>query len=265
MTAAEAHEFETDVAEKRIAVPAGFKVGTPAGIASRASDAVMESVSGAKRATPETDRLPDWLGMPELSELTTSAGLKTGVGTMFAGPKEAVQVIQANYPETKVTQDSKGNYLLTSSLDGKEYAIKPGFQWGDIPRALGAIAAFTPAGRATTVIGGTTGAAATEAVIQASQAATGGDFDTKDVAMAALAGGTVPAVARVVEAAKPAVVQAVDAVRSRLPTARAAAGEVPPVPPAGAPGAAVEAPAGSVAAAVPDAPPAGAAAPKAAP
>lgn len=262
MTPAEAHEFETDVAEKRIAVPAGFKVGAPAGIVSRASDAVMESVSGAKRATSETDRLPDWLGMPELSELT-GAGLKTGVGTMFAGPKEAVQVIQANYPGTKVTQDSKGNYLLTSSLDGKEYAIKPGFQWGDVPRALGAIAAFTPAGRATTVLGGAGGAAATEAVIQGTQAATGGDFDTGDVALAAVAGGAVPAAARVIEAAKPAVVQAVDAVKSRLPAARAAAGEVPPVPP-GAPGAPA-APNVSAAAAVPDGQPPASVVPPSAP
>lgn len=262
MTAAEAHEFETDVAEKRIAVPEGFQVGAPAGIVSRTSDAVMESVSGAKRATPETDRLPDWLGMPELSQMT-AAGMKAGVGTMFAGPAEAVKVIQANFPDTKVTQDSKGNYLLTSSVDGKEYAIKPGFQWGDIPRALGAIAAFTPAGRATTIAGGAAGAGATEAVIQASQAATGGDFDTKDVAMAALAGGAVPAAARVIEAAKPAVVQAVDAVKSRLPTARAAAGE-PPVPP-GAPGAPAAPPSVPTAAAMPEGQPAAAAVPPSAP
>lgn len=255
MTPAEAHEFETDVAEKRIAVPDGFKVGAPAGIAARASDAVMESVSGAKRATPETDRLPDWLGMPELSQMT-AAGMKAGIGTMFAGPAEAVKVIQANFPGTKVTQDSKGNYLLTSSVDGKEYAIKPGFQWGDVPRALGAIAAFTPAGRATTIAGGAAGAGATEAVIQASQAATGGDFDAKDVAMAAAAGAAVPLAARVVEAAKPAVVQAVDAVKSRLPTARAAAGEPPPPVPPGAPGAPAVTPNAPAAAAVPEGQPA---------
>lgn len=250
MTAAEAHEFETDVAEKRVAVPAGFKIGTPAGVMSRASDAVMESVSGAKRETPETERLPDWLGMPELNQLST-ASAKSALGTLFAGPAEAVKVIQANFPGTKVTQDSKGNYLLTSSVDGKEYAIKPGFQWGDVPRALGAIAAFTPAGRATTIAGGAGAAAGTEAVIQASQAATGGDFDAKDVALAGAAGGVVPAAARVIEAAKPAVVQAVDAVKSRLPAARAAAGEPPPVVPGGP----VTPPPAPVAAAVPDVPP----------
>jgi hypothetical protein len=255
MTPAEAHEFETDVAEKRIAVPQGFKVGAPAGVVSRASDVVMETVSGARRATPETDRLPDWLGMPELNSLST-ASAKSALGTLFAGPAEAVKVIQANYPDTKVTQDAKGNYLLTSSLDGKEYAIKPGFQWGDVPRALAAIAAFTPAARATTIAGGAAGTGATEAVIQATQAATGGDFDAKDVAIAAGAGGAVPAAARVIEAAKPAVVQAVDAVKSRLPQARAAAGEPPPV----VPGAAVEAPTTPVAAAVPDTQPPGPAA-----
>ena len=48
--------------------------------------------------------------MPELSEMT-AAGAKTGLGTMFAGPDEAVKVIQANYPGTKVDRDEKGNYL----------------------------------------------------------------------------------------------------------------------------------------------------------
>lgn len=218
MTPAETHEFETDVAEKRVSVPQGVTVAKPAGWVSRASDAINETISGAARETEQTRALPDWLGMPELSQLSTSSA-KAALGTLFAGPAEAVKVIQAQYPDTKVTKDEKGNFILTSSVDGQQYAIKPGFTWGDVPRAIGAIAAFTPAGRASTVAGGAAAAGATETAIQASQAATGGDFSGKDVALAAAGGAAVPAVARVVEAAKPAVARAVDAVESRLPMA----------------------------------------------
>lgn len=244
MTAAERHEFETDVKEGRVKVPPGVKVAEPAGIVSRASDAINEAVSGAARETEQTKTLPDWLGMPELNSLT-AASAKTALGTLFAGPAEAVKVIQAQYPDTKVTQDAKGNYLLTSSVDGKQYAIKPGFQWGDVPRAIGAIAAFTPAGRASTIAGGAAASAATEAAIQTTQAATGGTFDTKDVAIAGIGGAAVPAVVMAAQAAKPAVVAGVQAIERRLPgaamagntgaiddAARAAAAAMPDTPPA---------------------------------
>lgn len=226
MTPADRHDFETDVAEGRVKVPDGTTIAKPEGWGKRAADATFEAISGAARETEQTRKLPDWVGMPELNQLT-SASAKTGLGTMFAGPAEAVKIIKANYPDTKVTQDEKGNYLLTSSVDGKEYAIKPGFQWGDVPRALGTIAAFAPAAQVAKVVPAALAAGGTEAVIQGTQAATGGDFNASDVALAAAGGAAVPVAARVIEAAKPAVVRAVDAVKSRIPGAAARA-ETPP-------------------------------------
>lgn len=226
MTPAESHEFETDVAEKRVAVPEGTQIAQPSGLVTRLAEGAAETISGAKRGTDTTAKLPDWLGMPELSSMST-ASLKAAAGTLFAGPDEAVKVIQAQYPKTVVRQDEKGNYVLKSSLDGQEYAIKPGLQWGDVPRILAGVAAFTPAGRATTIIGAGLKSAATETAIQASQAATGGTFDPADVALAAAGGAGGTALAKgagaVIEAAKPAVVAGVDALKSRLPGAAARA------------------------------------------
>jgi hypothetical protein len=167
-------------------------------------EGLAEQVTGRARATPETQALPEWVTMPELNQLSV-AGFKTALGTLLSGPKETVQVLQANFPGVQVRQDAKGNYLLKSSVDQKEYAITPGFTIGDIPRALGGIAAFTPAGRAATITGAIVTAGATQTAIEASQAATGGKFDTGEVVTAAVTG---PA-GQILQRVAPPVVQAV--------------------------------------------------------
>ncbi|MFS2015034.1 hypothetical protein ACEN88_00465 [Massilia sp. CT11-108] len=161
---------------------------------------IKEAVTGDKRHTAETDAAPDWAGMPELNSFSM-ASAKTGLGTLLSNPAETVKVIQSNFPGVQARQDERGNFLLRSSMDGKEYAIKPGFQVSDLPRALGAIAAFTPAGRATTLGGAALGAAGTQAAIEATQAATGGEFNPGEVAAAGVAGAAVPAVVNAVRAA----------------------------------------------------------------
>lgn len=179
-------------------------------------EGIVETVTGAERSTPEIEALPEWTTMPELNELSL-AGARTGIGTMFTSPEESVQIIQANYPGVQVRQDSKGNYILRSQ-NGQEYAIKPGFRWSDVPRAIGGILAFTPAGRATTVAGTAGGSALTQAGIEATQAATGGQFDTGEIAVA----GGFGAGGKVIEQALPAAVSAVRGARREAPVAPAA-------------------------------------------
>lgn len=154
-----------------------------------------EAITGTARSTPTTDALPDWATMPELNSLSL-ASAKTGLGTVLSDPAETAQIIKANFPQAQVRQDEKGNYVIRSAADGQEYAIKPGFRVSDIPRAGAAIAAFTPAGRAATIGGAALGAGLTQAVIEGTQAATGGNFNAGDVALAGAAGGIVPLVAR---------------------------------------------------------------------
>jgi hypothetical protein len=167
-------------------------------------EGIAESITGRARATPETQALPEWTSMPELNQMSV-ASFKTALGTLMSNPKETVQILQANFPGVQVRQDEKGNYLMRSSVDSKEYAIHPGFTMGDIPRAAGAIAAFTPAGRAATIPGAIIGAGATQAAIEATQAGTGGEFNKGEVL---LAGATGP-VGQILQRAVPPVVQAV--------------------------------------------------------
>lgn len=215
-------------------------------------EGLAESVTGRARATPETQALPEWTSMPELNQMSV-ASFKTALGTLMSNPKETVQILQANFPGVQVRQDAKGNYLMRSSVDQKEYAIPPGFTMGDIPRAAGAVAAFTPAGRAATIPGAIVAGGATQAAIETAQAGTGGQFDTGEVVTAAATG---PA-GQILQRVAPPVVQAVKKGVQRV-TGRAPA----PAPAPAAPGApmgtamAPEAPtAAPVAAAMPEAAP----------
>jgi hypothetical protein len=211
-------------------------------------EGLAESVTGRARATPETQTLPEWTGMPELNQMSV-ASFKTALGSLLTNPKETVQILQANFPGVQVRQDAKGNYLIRSSVDKQEYAIPPGFSMGDIPRALGGIAAFTPAGRAATIPGAIIGAGATQAVIEGTQAATGGQINPADIALAAATG---PA-GQILQRVAPPVIQAVKKGVQRV-TGR----------PAAAP--AVQAPTAPMGAAMaPEAPPVAAAVPEVAP
>jgi hypothetical protein len=167
-------------------------------------EGLAEQITGRARATPETQALPEWTSMPELNQMSV-ASFKTALGTLLSNPKETVQILQANFPGVQIRQDAKGNYLMRSSIDQKEYAIPPGFTMGDIPRAAGGIAAFTPAGRALTIPGAIVAGGATQAAIEASQAATGGEFNKGEVVTAAVTG---PA-GQILQRVAPPVVQAV--------------------------------------------------------
>jgi hypothetical protein len=136
--------------------------------------------------------------MPELNDIFSVAGWKTALGTLMSNPAETVQVIQANYPDVKVRQDEKGNYVMFSPRAGREFAIPPGFSVGDIPRAASALASFTPAGRATSIAGAGAASAATQAAIEATQAASGGEFSPSEVITSGVTGAALPAVTKLV-------------------------------------------------------------------
>lgn len=167
-------------------------------------ESIAESVTGRARATPETQALPEWTTMPELNQLSV-ASFKSALGSLVSNPKETVQILQSNFPQLGVRQDAKGNFILRSSVDQKEYAIPPGFSVGDIPRAVGGVLAFTPAGRATSILGAAGGAGLTQLGIEATQAATGGEINPTDIALATATG----PVGQIIQKAVPPVVTAV--------------------------------------------------------
>ena len=196
-------------------------------------EGLAEQVTGRARATPETQALPEWVNMPELNQLSV-AGFKTALGTLMSDPKETVQVLQANFPGVQVRQDAKGNYLLRSSVDQQEYAITPGLTFGDIPRIGSALAAFTPAGRAATIPSAIMRSAGTQAIIEASQTATGGKFDTGEVVTAAVTGPAGQILQRTVPPVVQAVKKGVQRVTGKAPAPGAPMGTAmaPEAPPA---------------------------------
>jgi len=167
-------------------------------------ESIAESVTGRARTTPETQALPEWTTMPELNQMSL-ASFKSALGSLVSNPKETVQILQSNFPQLGVRQDEKGNFILRSSVDQKEYAIPPGFTVGDIPRAVGGLLAFTPAGRATSILGAVGKSALTQTAIEGTQAATGGQFDKGEVAVAGVTG----PVGQILQKVAPPVVQAV--------------------------------------------------------
>ena len=179
MTPQEEAEFEADLKAGKWAVPDDVSMW----------DKTKDLFTGSLRETPQSESLPDWGAMPEMNSFSM-ASFKSAAGTMMTGPEETIKVITSNFPGVQVQQDEKGNYIMTSSIDGGQYVIKPGFQPSDIPRVAGGMAAFTPAGGAKTIGGQILGAAATQGGIEATQMASGGDFDPEQIPIAgAMQGG----------------------------------------------------------------------------
>lgn len=150
---------------------------------------VGEAITGSERSTAMTEALPDWVEMPELQQLLSIPSFKTALGTAFGGgPQEIAQIVQSNFPDTKVYQDEKGNYILQSPSTGERYAIKPGFQVSDIPRAL-SVVLLGAGGRGANVAQTAVREGALQAGIETTQAGTGGWFNPEDIAAATVLGG----------------------------------------------------------------------------
>lgn len=242
MTPQEMTDFEHDVRAGTVTLPQGVDADTlfgtpdkPKGVMERIAAIpgnVMEAITGNGRRVAETEALPDWMRLPELSGMGVNAGtsvlapLKAAIGSQLAGPDEAAQIIQANFPNVQLRRDEAGNIIFKSGMDGREYAMKPGFRLSDIGRALTGVAAFTPAGRATTVLGAGGRAALTQAAIEGTQAATGGEFNTGDVALAGGLGAAGPVAARIASAAGQGVKTVANRVLGREAPALETAGQV---------------------------------------
>jgi len=160
---------------------------------------IRESFTGTARETQATRRMPSYTQMPEFSTITNlMSTLKATAGTATGTPQEMAQIISTQFPDIKVDQDEKGNYIFTSGIDKKQYAIKPGFEMSDLGRAGVTSAYYIPAaaGTAALAIGGMPAAfvigggialnALTESAIQQMQEEFGGEFDFGDVVLSAL-------------------------------------------------------------------------------
>lgn len=194
MDATDKRELERLVSAGAIKAPAGFQLGqTPEptvmdrvlAAPGKLVDAAKEAVTGDKRRTTTTDSLPSWSQIPEWDDV----GTIQNVAALFAAPREALQVLQSASPGVKIREDEKGNLIVFSPKAGGEFAVQPGFDVGDAVR-FGATLPIYAAGAATGGLGSIMAReAAVQTGIETTQAASGGEFNPTDIALA----GAVPA------------------------------------------------------------------------
>jgi hypothetical protein len=215
-------ELEPQIAQQQAQIPAIQKdtqvetanneTPTP-GVLSR----IAESITGNERMTEEIKNLPNYrTSMPEFALFRdggispqAGAALKAAAATMATNPEETVKIFQAQFPNIKVRQDEKGNYILKSDIDKKEYAMKPGLEWSDVPRAMATVgtALATPAVAAEGIGAAILTGAAQQAVQEGIQKAAGGEFNPEEIATAGGLGGAFTAAGKiggtVIEAVRP--------------------------------------------------------------
>lgn len=148
--------------------------------------AMRDAVTGESRMTPEMERLQNVGSAPELNSLSTDA-LRAGWGQLFGSDASQEKILQSI--GGKIRKDEKGNSIVT--LPSGEYALnKPGLSPQDITSFLANALAFTPAGRAASVVGATLKSGATDLALQgATQIAGGEDVNPVQTAISAGIGG----------------------------------------------------------------------------
>lgn len=171
---------------------------------SRAVGAVSDFFTGDDRKTRATEEIPEALSEIGVSEMlgpdvpASQKAAATAALTTAFDPEEFVNILKANTPESITTAyDEKGNMIIQIGDTGKGERLvminKPGLSKADILQGGAVASLFTPAGltrqagiRGALQVGGKS--ATTQAVVEGGQAATGGEFNEGDVAIAGVAG-----------------------------------------------------------------------------
>jgi hypothetical protein len=171
---------------------------------------IPEMVTGAERAVASTELLPAANEMPEMAGFQSlnpfGPAAAVGASTLFTSNDETAQIFKANFPDNPTRQDEKGNWILTSLIDGKDYAIKPGYGPYDtikvaaglgVGRIISLVSPIVTAVLGEGALATTAGAALTEtlaeAITQGVEKGAGGEFDTGNLALAGAIPGAVGA------------------------------------------------------------------------
>jgi hypothetical protein len=186
-------EFETVATAYQQALDAEGAAVAPSVVPAPTEDVgffggIKETFTGERRTTDEIERMPTWQKMPEFQSWSTvfPEQAKVAVGTMMARPEEMANVIKEQFPDITTRVDEMGNQILRSSVNGQEYAIKPGFEASDIPRGLSSGALFALLKGRGLIRSGVEGAGM-QASYEGLQTLLGGDFGTTDVGLAGAA------------------------------------------------------------------------------
>jgi hypothetical protein len=149
-----------------------------------ALQSLTDPITGASKMTPEIEGMPDISGLPEINQITSWPAWMNFFGTLTAtNPEEALKVFQSNFPDTPMRQDAKGNWIVTSKIDGKDYAFQPGLSKNEVNRAVGGGALFAATGGSGGVVPAMIGGLATSTGLETAKAMQGGDFNPVNVAV----------------------------------------------------------------------------------
>lgn len=155
----------------------------------RAISGVSEMFTGEQRTGRDIERTPSLFEGDFIADLPAIERAKiVGLAQITSDPNELAQIVAQQVPDTQLqyNRDEQGNvYPVLRRPDGRAAMVdKPGIDLLNVGQFAADIAAFTPAGRASTALRGVAGATATEAARQGAQAGSGGDFDAEQVALA---------------------------------------------------------------------------------
>ena len=159
-------------------------------------ESLFPDKAAQRREEPEKVRSGEGLreigDAPELNKVLgdgAGAAFKASLGLLTSRTDEdARNVLKSQFPEATFSKSDQGTIVTLPSGD---YLInRKGISGQDLIQFVTDLAAFTPAGRAGTVAGSVIKSGATEAGLQATNTAVGGDgVDAKDVGFAAGLGG----------------------------------------------------------------------------
>lgn len=168
---------------------------------SGAVSGITEMFTGEERTGQDVERTPSLFESDFLEDLPNLKKAQIiGLAQITSDPEELAEIVKSQVPDTEIqyNRDEQGNvYPVLRRPDGRAAMIdKPGMDLLNLGQMSADMAAFTPAGRASTVLRGVAGATATEAGRQGVQEAAGGDFSGTDVAIS----GTIEGAGRGLEA-----------------------------------------------------------------
>lgn len=172
--------------------PAGFdpdayidsKAPQPADAEPGFFESAKDLFTGESKQTDRIKGLKEIGSAPELNEMSMRA-LKASAGLLSTGDTESLKGILAAQYGDKVSfeDDEKGNAIV--KFPSGEYALNtPGFSGQDLIRGAFDMAAFTPAGRAASILAAAVRSVATQSAIEGTEASLGGEFTPGNVALA---------------------------------------------------------------------------------
>lgn len=148
-------------------------------------------LSGESRQTRQTRELPEMhrSGLLHGEDKGTAAAITPAIMTA-TDPNEIAQIVTQNFPNVGVTynKDGEGNVypVLVNNETGAATVInRPGMSAFDALQTIGIGAALFPANRAATMVGAGVKSAVGESALQATQAASGGEFNEGEVLLSA--------------------------------------------------------------------------------